>query len=135
MFTFDIKHKSGASQQHVDALSRNPVLHLALPKTESAFGSGDNTALHLTAQGLIEEQSKEDLSFIRKPHIRQNITTVNHSNRFKAYVPKSLRSKLLLKFHEQYSHPGKSKTIKLINSHYWWPNIIKDIKRHVEHVS
>ena len=130
MYTFEVKHKSGASQQHVDALSRNPV-----PITEATASErteAEATALHLSPQELIAEQSKEDLSFIRNPHIRQNITTVKHSKRFKAYVPQSLRSKLLHEFHEQYSHPGKSKTIKLINSHYWWPNIIKDIKHHVE---
>ncbi|RWR99422.1 Retrotransposable element Tf2 protein type 1-like protein [Dinothrombium tinctorium] len=57
---------------------------------------------------------------------------VRHNKINKAYVPQTLRPKLLNKFHEDHGHPGKRKTIKLISNHYWWPDIIKDIKKHVE---
>ncbi|RWS04578.1 Retrotransposable element Tf2 protein type 1-like protein [Dinothrombium tinctorium] len=106
--------ETGKNQQHVDALSRAPV------------------TLHLTTSELIEHQQKEDHNFIKKPIFRNGVILIKHNKLEKAYVPQSLRSKLLSKFHEEHGHPGKRKTIKLISNHYWWPNILKDIKTHVE---
>jgi len=50
---------------------------------------------------------------------------------FKAVVPENLRQKLLQEYHDNHSHPGKNKTVKLITPYYWWPTILKDIKQHV----
>jgi len=110
---FEIIHRAGSAQQHVDALSRSPI------------------SLHLDINELSEAQKKSDMSFIRQPHIRNNITTVRHNGLYKAYVPTELRQKLLLTFHENFGHPGINKTTQLINPYYWWPNIRKDIHEHV----
>jgi transposase InsO family protein len=110
---FEIIHRAGSAQQHVDALSRSPI------------------SLHLDINELSEAQKKSDMSFIRQPHVRNNITTVRHNGLYKAYVPTELRQKLLLTFHENFGHPGINKTTQLINPYYWWPNVRKDIHEHV----
>ncbi len=110
---FEIIHRSGSAQQHVDALSRSPI------------------SLHLDIDELRESQVKADMSFIRQPHVRNHITTVHHNGLYKAYVPDELRPKLLLKFHENFGHPGINKTTQLINPYYWWPDVRKDIRKHV----
>ncbi|RWS01735.1 Retrotransposable element Tf2 protein type 1-like protein, partial [Dinothrombium tinctorium] len=106
-------HRAGKNQ-HVDALSRSPVM------------------LHLTREELVQHQQDEKPNFINKPIIVNGLIMVKHHKINKTYVPKSLRSKLLNKFHEDHGHPGKRKTIQLISNYYWWPDILRDIKKHVE---
>ena len=113
-----IQHRSGKSVQHVDALSR------AFPI--------ETSVLHLTTSELISAQRNDDVSFIRKPIISNGIVSVKHRGFTRAYVPESLRSKLLNMFHEQFSHPGKNKTIQIITANYWWPSIKTDIEHHVQ---
>ena len=114
MFSFIIKHKAGKAQQHVDALSRIPAV------------------LHLSIEELQKKQNSEDMTYVKNPVIRHNIITVKHRSMYKAVVPQQLRSKLMSEFHENYGHPGKNKTIKLITTYYWWPDIHKDIRQYVE---
>jgi transposase InsO family protein len=112
-YSFDVIHRAGRNQQHVDALSRSPI------------------SCHLTPEELTEAQKQSDMSYVKDPKLRQNVITIKQRNLYKAVVPKQLRPKLLDLFHEQHSHPGKTKTVKLITTYYWWPNIIHDIKQHV----
>ena len=49
----------------------------------------------------------------------------------KAVIPPQLREKILRELHDDFSHPGISKTVSLITRYYWWPNIIRDIKAYV----
>lgn len=111
--TFDIIHRSGKSQTHVDALSRAPI------------------SLHLESNELITAQSSHDLQYVKHPHLRNGIVTIKHRGMYKAVVPDPLRNSVLKMFHEDYGHPGKNKTSKLISAHYWWPNIFRDVKHHV----
>jgi transposase InsO family protein len=108
-----IKHKSGKQQMHVDALSRAAI------------------SLHISTDELSAAQTTEDMSFVRNPILRQNIVTIKHKHRYKAVVPQTLRHKLLKEFHDDFSHPGKTKTIRLISDHYWWPDVIKEVKQYV----
>lgn len=129
VYTFKTIHKAGRQQQHVDALSRSPVVMFAVNRKQN---TETEICQHLSTEELILEQQNSDMSFVRKPIIRNGITTIYHNKLHKAVVPESLKLKVLKTFHEQYSHPGKNKTVHLISRHYWWPNIIKDIKRHVQ---
>ena len=112
-FKFTIQHRPGLSQAHVDALSRAPV------------------AFHLEYDELHDAQKNADLSFLRAPVDRRGITTILQRGRHKAYVPEPLRQTLLYRMHDGYGHPGQSKTIRMISSIYWWPNIVNDIRRYV----
>ena len=56
---------------------------------------------------------------------------IQSNNKLRAVVPESLRPQLLTKLHDNFSHPGRNKTVRLITNHYWWPNIIQDIKNYV----
>jgi transposase InsO family protein len=111
--SFDIIHRPGRSQQHVDALSRAPI------------------SFHLTPEQLKTAQDSSDLLYVRNPHVRHGVVTIRHRGLFKAVVPENLRQKLLQEYHDNHSHPGKNKTVKLITPYYWWPMILKDIKQHV----
>ena len=111
--TYELIHRAGKNQQHVDALSRAPV------------------TLHLEAEELKTHQQKSDMSYVKYPVDHNNITMVRVAGQLKAVVPESLRHKLFSYFHDEHSHPGRNKTAKLISRFYWWPSMIEDIKAYV----
>ena len=74
---FTIKRRAGKLQQHIDALSRTHI------------------CLNLDIDRLREFTKKEDLTFLPKPVEKHGIVTVKIGDRFRAYVPKSLRRTLL----------------------------------------
>ena len=110
-YKFDIVHRAGGAQQHVDALSRAPV------------------SFHLTFDELQTAQKSADLSFVRDPIDRRGIVTVKHKEFHRAVVPESLRETLLKRMHDDFCHPGRNKTTRLITEFYWWPGITRDIKK------
>src|SRR5699024_5340868 len=83
-FKFEVIHRAGSAQQHVDALSRAPIV------------------CHLTFDELIDAQNNSDMSFVRNPVIRRGITTIFHRKQQKAVVPESLRPELLKRMHDEY---------------------------------
>lgn len=112
--TYELFHRAGKSQQHVDALSRAPI------------------TLLIDVAEIKQHQANEDFSDIRQPFKIDGIITVKTNGTTRAIIPPSLRTKVLQHFHDEYSHPGKNKTIKLITRFYWWPKIIPDIKQYVD---
>ena len=115
---FKIVHKPGVKQQHVDALSRNP-----LPIPVSTF--------MISTQEIANAQNESDLSFVRNPIIRNGITTIKNNGLYKAVIPQPLREQIVKSFHDDFSHPGKAKTVSLITRYYWWPQMIREIKAYV----
>jgi transposase InsO family protein len=79
----------------------------------------------------VTAQKESDLSYIVAPIVHNDIITVKIRGQLKAVVLASLRPKPLQHFHENHGHPSRRKTVKLISTHYYWPNIIADIKTHV----
>lgn len=112
-YNYTLIHKPGKSQQHVDALSRAPV------------------ALHLSNREVLEQQKNADLSFVKNPIIENSIVMIEHNNTKRIAVPESLRPKVLSDLHDDFSHPGRNKTIQLITRRYWWPKMIPEIKQYV----
>lgn len=47
-------------------------------------------------------------------------------------VPQSLRQKVLIAAHEGLGHGGLNTTRSLVNKHFTWPNLAKDIKAHIQ---
>ena len=118
-YPLKIEHRAGKLQTHVDALSRNP---LPIPVHTYTVSTND----------LITAQQTSDLSFVQKPIVRNNVITVKQNGLFKAVVPQSLKTQILTEFHDNHSHPGKNKTVSLINQYYWWPNHIRETKAYVD---
>ncbi|UYV78677.1 hypothetical protein LAZ67_16002346 [Cordylochernes scorpioides] len=98
---------------HVDALSRNPV------------------CTFITEDKMKIAQQQADLRFVKNPQIKSGIVTIRIRGHSKAVVPDSLRVKCLHHFHDGFGHPGKNKTLKLISTYYWWPQMLRTIKEYV----
>lgn len=112
-FTYELFHRAGRSQQHVDALSRAPV------------------TLLIDANEIKQHQSTADFSEIKQTFNVNGIITVKTNGSTRAIIPPTLQNKVMSHFHDEYSHPGKNKTVKLITRFYWWPGMIPQIKSYV----
>ncbi|UYV74269.1 K02A2.6-like, partial [Cordylochernes scorpioides] len=76
-------------------------------------------------------QQQADLRFVKNPQIKSGIVTIRIRGHSKAVVPDSLWAKCLHHFHDGFGHPGKNKTLKLISTYYWWPQMLRTIKEYV----
>lgn len=50
------------------------------------------------------------------------------------YIPKTLRNKIIQLHHDTLTsgHPGQANTLERVLRNYYWPRIIKDIKKYIE---
>jgi hypothetical protein len=53
----------------------------------------------------------------------------------KLYVPQEERSVILQRYHESLGHLASKSIIDLIERHYWWPNLEKDLKTYIANCS
>ncbi|UYV66797.1 hypothetical protein LAZ67_4002878, partial [Cordylochernes scorpioides] len=111
--SFTIIHRAGGQETHVDALSRNLM------------------CTFITEDKMRIAQHQADLRFVKNPQIKSGVVTIRIRGHFKAVVPDSLRAKCLHHFHDAFGHPGKNKTLKLISTYYWWPQMLRIIKEYV----
>ena len=59
------------------------------------------------------------------------ISNVNDDPCLRLYVPKHLRSSVILQYHDQNRHMGIQKTFDSIRQKYYWPNLFKEINGYV----
>ncbi|UYV75676.1 hypothetical protein LAZ67_13000975 [Cordylochernes scorpioides] len=112
--SFTIIHRAGGEQTRVDALSRNPV------------------CTFITEDKMKIAQQQVDLRFVNNPQIKSGIVTIRIRGHSKAVVPDSLRAKCLHHFYDDFGHPGKNKTLKLISTYDWWLQMLRTIKEHYQ---
>ena len=94
-FNFKIVHKAGIKQQHVDALSRNP---LPIPVS--------NTFM-ISTEEITTAQQNYDMSSVKNTFLRNGVTTIRQKGLSKAVIPPALKDRILSEFHDKFSHPGK----------------------------
>ncbi|XP_053213205.1 uncharacterized protein K02A2.6-like [Panonychus citri] len=111
--SYELFHRAGRSQQHVDVLSRAPI------------------TLLIDANEIKQHQSTADFTEIKQPFNINGIITVKTNGSTRAIIPPTLQDKVMHHFHDDHSHPGKIKTVKLITCFYWWPGMIPQIKSYV----
>ena len=59
------------------------------------------------------------------------ISNVDDDPCLRLYVPKHLRSSVILQYHDQNGHMGIQKTFDSIRQKYYWPNLFKEINGYV----
>ncbi|UYV78462.1 hypothetical protein LAZ67_16001480, partial [Cordylochernes scorpioides] len=113
-YSFDIKHIKGLNNIEADMLSRAPV------------------SFYLTYNDLKEHQSTEQISSA-KIKIQNGLYIINRKGFKRAYVPQTLRHKLLSKVHTKHGHIGTTQMTKIISPHYYWPHMSRDIANYTKH--
>lgn len=132
-----IQYVKGEDHKDVDCLSRAPVgqapdrlddviiyVFMLLPTNTSEWIDAYSNSVE--AQALLQKAEKDE----------DNIRTIDgvlyHDN--KLYVPSSLRKAIIEKSHDDLmaGHGGQRATISRVQSEYWWPTMIIDMKNYVE---
>lgn len=134
-YDFNIYHRSGKLMQHVDALSRNPVVMFItrddIIKSQNALIKS-STVMFLTKSDILQAQQSSSQSI--PSNVRQigEILYRKHKGIKKTFIPSSLIQQLLREAHDDNGHPGFPKTFNMINSAYYWPNMQHDIHYYVK---
>jgi len=124
-YNYKIVHRKGALHQHVDALSRAPVE----PPTDKSF-KAEAIQLPFSRDEIIKSQAS--LSPQSKQFKYKDIVYIKQKGVRKIVLPKELQLNAIQHFHDQHGHPGALKTSKLINRHYHWHDMHKDISKYTK---
>lgn len=152
-YDFDIVHKQGSSMGHADFLSRNP-----LPDCPPDCPDGRSSAkikpvkfveLHegwlvveqkrdTEIQDLIEKHRKSELPEaiastydVRKGLLYRKIER-NKSSSWLPVVPRSLTWSLINHVHTEIKHLGADKTLDKLYEQYWFPQMLKSVRKFVD---
>lgn len=117
-FNYKIKHRSGSSMGHVDALSRNPVVAM-IQSSDIGFQLQLTQNRDPTIQRL-----KETLETSESPPFEMHNGIVyrkNRDDRLLFYVPAEMEHQLIHQTHEKIGHFGSEKCYEQMRSRYWMP--------------
>jgi len=143
-YNFQLIHKLGSSQKKVDVLSQRP------DHTQEKDNNVDQMLLKgewfrsiKTQEGELWKEIEKAEEFIEEK-VRGAVEQQEKGWRREGkvllwkeriYIPDSatLQEEVITKHHdfELASHPGYTKTYKLITRNYWWSRILEDIKQYV----
>ncbi|PPQ81108.1 hypothetical protein CVT24_008812 [Panaeolus cyanescens] len=142
-FNFSLVHKAGSTMICADALSRRP---------DYDKGESDNDNITLLPSHLINKVTFDlDVPIIREIASFSNLSLEmfeSHRNSpgwsfsdnlalwyNRIFVPNAndLRESIIRSNHDSpfSGHPGRAKTVELIQRDYWWPTLTKDVNRYV----
>lgn len=117
-FNYKIKHRSGASMGHVDALSRNPIVAM-IQSSDIGF------QLQLTQnRDPTIRRLKDTLEASESPPYEMHNGIVyrrNRDDRLLFYVPAEMEQQLIHHTHEKIGHFGSDKCYEQIKARYWMP--------------
>lgn len=124
-FTFVLKHRSGLSNRVVDALSRRQCLLAELRINVPGFDSFTElyTADPFFSPILAQLQIGSSSNFLMVDGFIFRGT--------KLCIPAcSLRNKLIAELHN-IGHPGRDRSVELLQRNYFWPTLRRDVSRFV----
>jgi hypothetical protein len=144
-FNFELVHKPGSSMICADALSRRP---------DFDKGGDDNTDITLLkaehirrheityhTNSLVDEIKTHKSALKDAFEKHRHLHGWTYANEIvcwynRVYVPNSssLRERIIRESHDSLTagHPGRSKTLELIQRDFWWPSLAKGVRAYVD---
>lgn len=127
-YEMEIKHRRGVDNVVPDALSRAiEELRVAVQKTDwyhqmmkSVAASPEKYKDFRIETGILKK-------LVASPHDQ-----VDYGFEWKICIPSDLRSNILREEHDETLHLGFEKTLSKIRKKYYWPQMAKDIRLHIQ---
>ncbi|UYV78077.1 hypothetical protein LAZ67_16000034, partial [Cordylochernes scorpioides] len=147
-YNVTVVYKSGRKHQDADCLSRNP-LQL---ESEEAYNDEDDDIPSITALTCFEAEQRKDpkinklideteifgaeskgYEMLKGTLYKKNFDPLG--NQHLLVIPKHLRLELLKSLHDAPTagHLGFSKTYERVKNKYFWPGLLRDIRKYVAH--
>lgn len=139
-FSFNIEYRPGNNMQHVDALSRNPVLPPSPPEelevlqisTDNWLNTVQVSDPRLKHIKMILDTSVEDLKDITENYVSKEGRIYRKVGRkLKWVVPHGARWRICQLNHDEAGHFSLEKTVEKIKADYWFPKMNRFIKKYV----
>ena len=154
-YDLEIHHIKGTSNGRADALSRRPdydqgendnknitVLpnHLFVRASQVQTLEDENPPAILTIQDMtkdnpIYKQNEVILKAWVDPHQLKKIEGLWYKEGRRVVTNPLAERRTLIQLHHDppvYGHPGINRTIRLLERHYWWPNLRKETTEYVQ---
>lgn len=131
-FSFDVIHRPGKSHTVPDALSRATVELNILEIT----GKHKSDWYNARVEDITSNKNKSNNWTVKNGLLYKKIKMKqypNAENLWKLYIPETLRAEVLSACHDnpKAGHFGIRKTLYRIKKDFFWPNMLKDVKRYV----
>src|SRR3984957_696685 len=154
-YDLEIHHIKGTSNGRADALSRRPdydqgeddkkdvtVLPDPLFACASQVQTVDNedppsllTIQDMTIDNPVYQQDEDVLKTWVDPHKLKKIEGSWYKEGRRVVTNSLAERRILIQLHHDppiYGHPGINRTIRLLERHYWWPNLRKETTEYVQ---
>ncbi|XP_076660976.1 uncharacterized protein LOC143364587 [Halictus rubicundus] len=124
-YDYELEHRAGSRMLHVDTLSRQVFViednsfdrNLALCQNDDKVIGKIRTELENSENKLYE--------------MRDGLVYRKHQDRILFYVPSTLESSIMYKYHNEMGHVGIEKTVRNITDSYWFPDMKSKIEKHI----
>ena len=125
-FDYTIEHRKGELMKHVDALSRVNVLAI----TENTF---EQNLIILQGQDPEITKIRTELTKTESPkyELLNGVVYKKDKEKLLFYVPNSMISNVIRKYHDEMSHIGCEKVIEIIRRTYWFPKMKDVVKEYI----
>ena len=158
-FDFTLKHVAGSKMGKADRLSRRADWKVDVDKDNENQVLIKNNWIHNMYEVVVKGPEVEILEKIKKARskdedvvraveemkkagvreLRENEWKIEEDlvlKKGKVYVPKDeeLRAEVILLHHDvpAAGHEGRWKMVELVTRNYWWPGVMRDIRKYVE---
>lgn len=134
-FHFDVEHRPGTSMQHVDALSRNPIMirHIEERDLIDTLQAGDEYIQNL----ILNLKLESDCNKGRSTGLNKDFKIVNGclcrsvNGKNIPVLPKTAKWHIMRTYHDNNGHLGLEKCLEAVQAKYWFPQMRKFVAKYV----
>ena len=125
-FDYQIKHRSGVSMPHVDALSRCFAI-------EDVYNVDFNIQVAQNRDVLITDlRDKLEFGPVDNFELKDGLVFKNDGSCFQLYVPSEMENNIIRLIHEKIGHMGVDKTVNQIKNNYFFPKLRQKVNNYIK---
>lgn len=137
-FSFEIKHKAGTQMQHVDALSRNPLINecsfsVSIIKREDwmLIAQKQDRQINELRTVLRSGEARDNKAIFNDYIMKGEMVYRNTLHGPRWVVPKSARFQVCRMNHDDLGHYAFDKTYDIMVSKYWFAHMRQFVRKYI----